>query len=549
MFTVNEFIDIFEKSLSGEDVDSFKKYSSLMGIYTERNDGRYMIRYRFNGGVIKPTELEGIANVLKELEFNKIHFTTRQDLQFHRLTAEELKKVLSLCEGVGISSRGTGGPSTRNIQISPLSGVVKDEDYDITPYVLKATNYVLNDDPIYTLPKKYKVSVSNNFKDTVNATISDLGIITKKKSGKKGFKVYGAGGLGNSPNVSILLCEFDEAENILYHILAMRKIFDEHGDREVRAKARIRHILKRLGEEEFRNLYISELEEFKKDPSLKIVLSKEDEEAIEKSYEKYYETGYDAHPLIKFGRYRNIITKQKQRGYYSLYIHPHGGDMSYDEIVKILDVIKGLDYEVSLRLTNTQGFYVRDIKSNDVEKFLNALPSTETEDIFTSVSCTGAGTCKLGILKSKNLLHEIVRVFKDEKKSIRKSLPRVYISGCPNSCGQHLKGEIGLCGRAKKAAKGLVPYFGIFVNGNLSENPSLGYEIGAIPARNIPSFFVELAGLKLDSKIKGFKEFYEENKSGVESLIEKYSQFDEENDEFYTEFGVDEKFELKVHKK
>lgn len=541
MFEINEIIDLIDKDLKDNKNEEFKRYSSLMGIYKERKNNKYMIRYRFTGGIIKPSELRGIANVLKELSYKKIHFTTRQDIQFHHLTGEELKKVVFLCNNIGISSLATGGPAIRNIQLSPLTGVIKDEDYDISPYVLKASKYFLEENTLYTLPKKYKVSISNNQEDTVNAKISDLGIITKVKNGIRGFEVYGAGGLGNSPNVGILLCDFDTSENLIYHILAMRNIFDKYGNREIKAKARVRHILKKVGEVEFKKLYEEEVTNLKKSENLKIVL--EDGSYAEVEYEKSYEVGYDVHPLIKFGRYRNLIVKQKQRGYYSVYIHPNLGDISYEYISKITEVISLLGYDVSLRLTNTQGIYIRDIKAPDVERFLRMLPDIYTDDIFSSVSCTGASTCKLGILKSKNLLSDIIETFREEKKSIRRALPRIYISGCPNSCGQHLKGQIGLCGRVKNDKLGLVPYYGIFVDGDLKK-PSLAYELGEVPARNIVEFLVELAKLKHVSKIRNFNVFLKEKEDFIKNLINKFSKCDSYNEDFYIDIGDDEKFSL-----
>ena len=42
---------------------------------------------------------------------------------------------------------------------------------------------------------------------------------------------------------------------------------------------------------------------------------------------------------------------------------------------------------------------------------------------------------------------------------------RINISGCPNSCGQHHIGSIGLLGAASKIGEKLVPHYVLMVGG------------------------------------------------------------------------------------
>ncbi|MEF9953054.1 MAG: nitrite/sulfite reductase [Clostridium sp.] len=531
MISLNSFLDILREYKKTGNNEIFSKYSSLFGVYSERDNNRFMIRYKFTGGIILPSELMGIAEVLRDLEYKTIHFTTRQDIQFHHLTIDELESVMIKCNERGLISLASGGPTTRNIQISPLAGVDINEDYNVTEYVLEASKYILNEDPSYTLPKKYKVSISNNFNDTVNATVSDLGFIATVKNNIKGFKVYGGGGMGIMPSPGIELCEFDSSENITYHILAMRNIFDQYGERKIKAKARVRHILQRLSEDEFIRIYTSEVKRLKKEKDLVISIKGE-----EKIYESKPLLSLREYPLIKFAKYRNIITKQKQKGYYSLYVHPYLGDMDINHLTKIINTIEKLNYSITLRLTNTQGFYIRDIKEQDVEKMINAI-EYNPQRVFTSVSCTGSSTCKKGILHSKEMLSYLLENLKKEKHSIINNIPKIQISGCPNSCGQHQIGSLGFCGRIRRKKLGAMPYYGVFINGKLSENTSLAYEIGELPGRKILEFLKEVGNLKYQSKVRSFEAFFKEKEEDIKNIINRLSNIDEDDEGLYSDFN------------
>lgn len=58
-----------------------------------------------------------------------------------------------------------------------------------------------------------------------------------------------------------VLADFIKKEDFLYHVVAMRNLFAEHGDRNNKARARIRYIAIKLGTEEFIKLYNTYLED------------------------------------------------------------------------------------------------------------------------------------------------------------------------------------------------------------------------------------------------------------------------------------------------
>ncbi len=514
--------------------ERFKPYRVAMGIYEQRDNDTYMVRTRIPSGVINLEQLKKISELSKEYAHGYIHFTTRQDIQFHKVSLEDTVNIMEDLLEVGIVTRGTGGNTVRNVGCSPLSGVAKDEVFDVTPYALATTEYALGDTSTFNLPRKYKIAFSNSPEDTGNATIADLGFIAKRQDGKKGFEVYGAGGLGGSPNTAIKLEDFIPVSEVLYHVQAMKELFEYEGDRTNKHKARIRYILKRLGEEGFKDKYQETLNRVKKERNIDI----------------YFD---DQIPSKQIGKpiqiFNSLIFDQNDEGYYALYIHPQNGNMSAKNIDKIIDFIDRLNYNPSIRVGNTQGFFVRDLKGLDAEALLDiVLEFTSSFNVDNSIACAGASTCKLGLGLSQNLLSAIVKRFSDTDENIKSQLPRIFISGCPNSCGQHQKGEIGLYGKAKRTDDGLVLQYGLSFGGAVGAGKAqLGTEYGEIPAKKIPEFIYQLASLKDRSKASDFNEFLHKENESINSLIKEFAIIESEakNSQIYYDFGSEEKFSLK----
>ena len=514
--------------------ERFKPYRVAMGIYEQRENDIYMVRTRIPAGVVTLSQLKTISELAKKYAHGYVHLTTRQDIQFHRVTLDDTVDIMEGLMDADIVTKGTGGNTARNVGCSPLSGVSQDDVFDVTPYALATTEYTLNDPTIFNLPRKFKIAYSNSPQDTGNATIADLGFVAKIQNGEEGFTVYGAGGLGGGPIVSIKLVDFIPASEVLYHVQAMKELFEDEGDRTNKHKARIRFILKRLGDEEFKARYLEQVENIKNDRNLDVF------------FKGQKPINLIGEPVNSSGP---LIYEQKQAGLYSVYIHPENGNLGVENLDRTIEFIGELDYEPSIRLTNTQGFFVRDLKGSDAKRLLELiLEFVSPFDLDNSVACAGAATCKLGLCLSQKLLYAIREKFSQVEADIKSELPRIFISGCPNSCGQHQKGEIGLFGRARRVEDGLVPLYSVLFGGAVGVGKAvLGTEYGAIPAKKTPEFLYQLAKLKHQSQIEDFTEFANRETCSINNLIENFSVFEREreNPDLYYDFGSDEKFSLK----
>ncbi|MGE5611548.1 MAG: hypothetical protein ACM359_20020, partial [Bacillota bacterium] len=186
----------------------FQAFRVPQGIYEQRESGTYMLRVRLPAGMFLPQQMRAMAEVAKKYGNGTLHLTSRQDIQVHRVPLDNIYPAMAeLAEG-GLSTKGGGGNTVRNIAACYQAGVCPKEVFDVTPHVIGLTEFMLPDPLSYQLPRKYKIAFSGCSQDCAGATINDLGFISKSRDGVEGFAVYVAGGMGASSRVGTLLEEF-----------------------------------------------------------------------------------------------------------------------------------------------------------------------------------------------------------------------------------------------------------------------------------------------------------------------------------------------------
>lgn len=506
LIEIEEFKKIGHNFLQGEvSVADFKKASGGMGVYAERNKKDFMIRLRIPSGITSLSQMNWLCDIAEKYELDKLHLTTREAVQYHNLTIDKVCGIMK--DGIenNIYSRGGGGNYPRNVALSPLSGVDKLEAFDVTQYALAVNNHFLSKITSYKLPRKLKVSFSSSSSDLGHCNIADLGFLATIKDNKEYFKVYLGGGLGLNPKTSVEYDELVEPSKVLYHIEAITNLFIAEGDYENKNKARIRYIVDRMGKETFIQTYKKHLEE---------VINKENLDLI-----------IDSKECTKEGKKTNLkhtrLYQQKQEGLYSVYFHPIGGQIYIKELRNILDGLKSVQ-DLEIRLTMTEGLYFRNLNGEEAENLLKVTQNLGGETALEqSVSCIGVPICQVGILESQKTLNEIINYFK-EKGYSKDVLPRVHISGCPNSCGVHEVAGIGFTGKRKKVNDTVEDVFALHINGSFEDNNArLGKVYGDILAREIPQFLYELA-LLLENKNIDFYDYINANETEFAELIAKY---------------------------
>jgi len=484
----------------------FKKVSGGMGIYAHRGGTEFMARLRVPSGVISKGNFKIAYDFALKYNLKSVHLTTRQSIQLHGLSLDETCEVME--EGLknDIYTRGAGGNFPRNVAMSPLSGVDPDEAFDVTPYAMKVNEHIINKIYAYKLPRKMKISISSSEVDQAHCTSTDIGFLAVKKDGKEFFRLFLGGGIGPNPALAIDYDELIEPKDILYHVEAITNLFINEGDYENRGKARIRYIVKRLGKDEFIKCYKKYLQEEKQRNNLDIVVVKQEN----------HKTGIVTN--VKSSR----LFTQKQKGLYSIYFHPIGGKLTLDTMKLILDELdKTIDGEI--RLTMTEGLYIRNLDGREAEIWLKLTDNLGGETkLEQSLSCIGAPICQIGIINSQSTLEAIIKLFRDNNFT-KDVLPKVRISGCPNSCTLHEIGEIGFVGRLKKIDGQSRNMFELHANGAYAvAEARFGKNYGDLPQEKIPEFLYGLAKL-LESSNETFSSWLEKNEEKFIELVGEYS--------------------------
>lgn len=519
---INHFKEIGNRFVNGEiNSAEFKATSGGMGVYAQRGGKEFMIRLRILSGVLDYPTMKLVNEFIDEYNLEFVHFTTRQTIQLHHLKFDEVINIMERSLKHELITRGGGGNYPRNVSLSPLSGVAKEEAFDVTPYAILVNKYFLSKMNSYRLPRKFKVAFSNNNEDTANASIADLGFIAVKKDEENYFKVYIGGSLGVEGAIAVPYDELVKADDIMYHLEAALNLFCEEGDFENKGKARMRFIVKRMGNEEFLQCYKKHLSKAKQDNNMDFILSEEsdmqDISEQDRLQSELIHTKESFEELLK----TNDILQQKQEGLFTVIIHPQGGLLRTEDYKKIINFLENIS-KAEVRLSMEESIYIRNLNHKQAKELMELTEGIrKTTRLGKSVSCIGVPICQIGIQESQMLLMNILTYF-DEKRLSEDILPTLHISGCTNSCGRHQVNIIGFRGKKKKIDDKLEDAYSFYASGKTSEeNTIVAKEYGDILADKIPGFLYDLA-LRLKEKHLEFDEFQKQYEKEFEGILSNY---------------------------
>ncbi|WP_335964613.1 nitrite reductase [Galbibacter sp. PAP.153] len=456
------------------DEERFRSLRLARGVYGQRQEGVQMVRIKLPYGKVTGDQLLRICDVSDEYSRGRLHITTRQDIQIHYVSLDRTPELWAELEKNDVTIREACGNTVRNVTASPEAGIDPNEPFDVTPYAHATFQFFLRNPICQEMGRKFKMSFSSSDDDTALSYIHDLGFLPKIKNGEKGFKVLLGGGLGSQPRHADVIYEFLPTDQIIPLIESVLRIFDRHGERAKRLKARMKFLIKDIGLEAFLQLIeeeklalayqsypISE-EGFEFNPSIvsNITVPKVDLVDVE-GYEKW--------------RKSNVFA-QKQEGLFSIGIKVRLGDFYTDKARKLANLIKKYAAD-ELRLTLRQDILIRHVKADLLPLFyleLKELGFTElgynsTADI---TACPGTDTCNLGIASSTGIADVLEDVLNEEYPQYKDNREvAIKISGCMNACGQHNMAHIGFQGMSIRTKDKLVaPALQILLGGGVLGN-------------------------------------------------------------------------------
>jgi sulfite reductase (ferredoxin) len=466
--------------------EEFRVYRVAFGVYEQRTRHTYMIRTRGTAGIMTPIQLQKVQSLIKTIPSAYAHISTRQELQLHNIPLEQILPTLKELDAVHISTRGTGGNTLRNITASYDSGTSEHEVFDVTSDALELAWTLIREHDSWNLPRKFKIAFSTSEADTAYAQANDIGFIATLLNGVEGYRVLAAGGLGGGARSAIELEPFIARNEVYRTAKALKRVFDEHGNRKNKHAARLRHLLQKIGHQEFMDLYTR----------AKAAVQSVHPDTISigiTPYGMHLQNTLTIHSANNpdYNTWLNrFVAEQKQSGLFRVLIPIFLGNLTSNQLACLAKLAR-YGAEDSFRFTLDQNICLRHVPAQHLPWLYEQIQGTfdlaaKAPFLGRMVSCAGARTCQLGICRSQGALEGIAKhLIETQTPMEHLEGARIHISGCPNSCGHHLLADLGFFGRAKKNQQTMYPSYIVVVRPN---DLNLAERIGEVGAKDLPAF-------------------------------------------------------------
>lgn len=522
---IDQFAENVEKFRRGElTPEQFRPLRLGMGVYAQLSHVKHMQRIKIPGGSVSADQLEALAEVVERWGLGLAHITTRQDIQIHHIDIEESVELQRYLAAAGVTTVGACADTVRNVTASHYAGVLDEEVFDVTPYAHAISAHYLFHPQNRKLPRKFKIGLSGSDRDLAQAMINDIGLFAVDTPEGRGFRFYVAGGLGSTPEIAHLWRDFVPAADLLAACEAIVTVFFRDGERKNRKKARLKFLLRKLGEAAFMKRLDDELDRIKAEngPAL--------EEELRQHLANYREgeppppeAGGDALGDAAFARWkRTNALPQKQAGYRVVTIKLALGDITAEQIRSLAALARRFG-NGEVRTTNTQNIVMRWVPEGRLVALHRALglvglAEPDAGHITDIVSCPGLDYCSLAITKSMGVGAQIREHLspqgtRAEADDIVREIGAfdIKISGCPNSCGQHHVADIGMTGLMAKGSDGVErPYYSLRVGGGVGEGARIGERLdGRVPEEETPKVIAAIARFYVAERGSGesFRDF------------------------------------------
>jgi len=304
-----------EISVSKDAMQILKYHGSYMQSDREKKgkpkDFQFMLRLKQPAGELPPDLYRLLDDLSENNGQGDLRATTRQCFQMHGIMKGDLKTVIASIMNIGSSTVGACGDVSRNVMTTPapfksaeykyvnewskvfahlfrpmtpaFSNIWLDgekaasleywgkevEHHNIDENMIhdNGRGIILPDstEPLYGdryLPRKFKIGVTVPGDNSLDIYTNDIGVIVilNDKDELEGFNVMVGGGMGRTHNKETTFARAadhlgyvpkEQMMELMKSILASQR---DHGNRDVRANARMKYLVHTLGVDNFRKL-------------------------------------------------------------------------------------------------------------------------------------------------------------------------------------------------------------------------------------------------------------------------------------------------------
>jgi sulfite reductase (NADPH) hemoprotein beta-component len=481
---VAEFREQVERRIAGGlTEDEFKPLRLMNGLYLQLH--AYMLRVAIPYGTLDAAKMRQLAMIAERWDKGYGHFTTRQNIQFNWPKLRDVPDMLAALADVEMHAIQTSGNCIRNVTADHFAGAAADEIEDPRP-TAEIIRQWSTDHPEFTwLPRKFKVAVTGSPNDRAVTKAHDIGLrMVRDDNGDPGYEVIVGGGLGRTPMIGKTVREFLPKADLLPYLEAILQVYNLHGRRDNKYKARIKILVHETGLDEVRARVEAAFVANKArmapiDPALVA--------AIEAAFAPpAFEPPTDLAPVMSAGLRAFVDTnvaahRLPHYGIVTISIKPIGGtpgDATSDQMRVIADLAEEFGHD-DIRISHEQNVILPHVPRRHLPALYARLKAAGLATanvglISDIIACPGMDYCALATARSIPVAQEIAEAFADLDRQRDIGPLKIKISGCINACGHHHVGHIGILGLDRAG----VENYQITLGGDGTETATIGERAG-----------------------------------------------------------------------
>lgn len=445
------------------------------GLYTQREQGYdgtwtgddnidkleakyFMMRVRCDGGALSAAALRTLGQISTEFTRDTADISDRQNVQYHWIEVENVPEIWRRLDDVGLQTTEACGDCPRVVLGSPLAGESLDEVLDPTWAIEEIVRRYIGKPDFADLPRKYKTAISG-LQDVAHE-INDVAFIgVNHPEHGPGLDLWVGGGLSTNPMLAQRVGAWVPLGEVPEVWAAVTSVFRDYGYRRLRAKARLKFLIKDWGIAKFREVLETE---YLKRPLI-------DGPAPEPV----------KHPIDHVG------VQRLKNGLNAVGVAPIAGRVSGTILTAVADLMARAGSD-RIRFTPYQKLVILDIPDallDDLIAGLDALglqsrPSHWRRNLM---ACSGIEFCKLSFaetrVRAQHLVPELERRLEDINSQLDVPIT-VNINGCPNSCARIQIADIGFKGQMiDDGHGGSVEGFQVHLGGHLGLDAGFGRKL------------------------------------------------------------------------
>jgi sulfite reductase (NADPH) hemoprotein beta-component len=513
---VTQFRGQMQRFLEGRlSEDDFRPLRLQNGLYVQRQSP--MLRVAIPYGTLSSPQLRQLAHIARTWDRGYGHFTTRSNIQFNWVRLHDVPDILAALATAQMHAIQTSGNCIRNITCDQFAGVAADEVFDPRPYCEIVRQWSTLAPEFLFLPRKFKIAISGGEEDRAAVRFHDIGArACISADGRLGFTIYVGGGLGRTPMLGQLLKEFLPREELLNYFDAILRVYNRHGRRDNKYKARLKILVKDLTLAGFARDVEAEWAHARGGPN---TVSEESFAAIEAFFAgpSYAGNGSDATEYLAalqnnraFARWvaRNVAAhRQPGYGIVTLSLKKTGmppGDATASQLDLAADLAERFSLG-EIRVSHEQNLVLPHVHRSDLLALwaiaaANGLATPNIGLLTDVVCCPGGDFCSLANAKSIPVAKAIQERFDQLDYLFDLGPLELNISGCVNACGHHHLGHIGILGVDKNNEE----WYQVTLGGREGNRAAIGKVIGpSFAAAQIPEVIEKLLAAYVATRHEG----------------------------------------------